>query len=681
MKIVDDRWLKSLAKKFYPQVMGKKDRRIKGNIICELQPPMVSRAKDMAIESLLDKGKYSFSHMLVIKNPYGLAPLTALALFVTKKPCKAGFLVKGHQKENDISGEISGMTTRHRVPVFGLYPGEESQVVISLYDEDNHLMEEKIFSIKAPKLHPNMRNMVEVFENKEPSVFGLTFVYGGDTKYPYAFDRAGDIRYFIRRTPKAYGLHPLQEGKALFADNDILMPTYSNPHATQVLEMDLFGRIYHLYNVKYGLHHDACEITPGGNLLVAASSLEDYNEDAVWELSRTTGKIVGRLNLSPLFDDTYKDSADWAHVNTVSYDAQENTILICMRNLHSVAKIDWESKELIWLLGNPKFWKGTKQENKVLKAPEGFDEWFYQAHAAYWIEDNLTGDADTRQMIIYDNHWHKRRSVPFFNEDANSYVRIFSINEKERTVELVKSFPSLKSHIRSNGILEWEKDRIFVMSGYLNKPFDGKRGMVYEYRYSDGELLNQYGMANSYYRAYEFFADYDAMTKPLSAGEPYILGELVEPVQIEKEKLPDFAGAERMPLFRPRVPKKLKRFRDSHQERKKQWEKQVKEKGGRVINYDKELCYVHMKRREDFLYINAIDHLINQIYFVGRKAVFVQDYSWTKQTVPEYFAGAPYYVAVPLGNLPEDSYRIYLQCHEKLLRTRKVFSVETVKDH
>lgn len=672
--IRDGEWVAIGAKKCEADVIRKTGKTFSANIKTEQQLPMVSRSKDVFIEKQLKKEKYTWDNMLVIQNPYGLAPLTALAVFTTKKECAARFTVKGKLQKDDVTGTVQELTKHHRLPVLGLYPGEESTVIIELLDASGTVLDTKEFKLTTSQLHKNMRDMVRVEKFSGSSAYNLTFVYGGDTRYPYAFDSAGDIRYFIERTPKPYGLHPLSKGRFLFADKNILMPTFSNPHATQALDMDLLGRVHNIYNVEKGLHHDANEMMPGGNLIAAASSLEGYNEDAILEIDRKTGKVIKELHLNPLFDDTYKDSIDWAHINTVSYDKETNTVLACLRNLHTVVKIDWETDELLWIVCNPKFWEGTAMEDKVLKPADDSDAWFYQAHAAYMLPEDLDGNPDTRHMIIYDNHWHKRRSVPFFDDDELSYVRIYTINEKERTVSLFKNFESIKSKIRSNGIYVEDRDRLFVMSGYLEPAQDGYDGMVYEYEYSTGKLLNHYSTVNSFYRAYELWADYDEMAKPLDVKSDYMRGMLLQPRPVTESV--DFAKAEPMPPHKNRKRDKVDARKKVRKElRKEQWEKEMKESGGNLIDYDLEISYIHMKLREDFLYVNGIDHLVNKIYFVGKEHTYVQDYSWTKQTAPALFAKAVYFVAVPLLGLPEDEYKIYLQCHDRLLETTKYIHV------
>ena len=90
------------------------------------------------------------------------------------------------------------------------------------------------------------------------------------------------------------------------------------------------------------------------------------------------------------------------------------------------------------------------------------------------------------KLIIFDNHWHARRPVETFDGDKYSYVRIYAIDEKENTVELLKSYKSRKSKIRSNGVAT--KKRVFSMSGYLNKPVDEFEGIINEYDRKSGKV-------------------------------------------------------------------------------------------------------------------------------------------------------------------------------------------------
>lgn len=467
------------------------------------------------------------------------------------------------------------------MPLIGLYPGRVSTVSLQFLDEKGTLCKTIVFKMKMKPLPDAFKNMVVVKETHEPSVFGLTFVYGGDSRYPYAFDSRGDIRFYIARQPKPYGLHFLSDGHFLFAEKNILMPSFSNPHSSQILEMDILGRVHRIYNVENGLHHDAGEMVPGGNLIAAGSSLNHSNEDMIIELDRKTGKVVKQVELGDVFDKTYQDGIDWVHLNTVSYDAKTNSVLICCRNLHTVAKIDWGTGKLQWLLCNPKFWKHTSMAEKLLK-PVGKnlkkEGWFYQAHAAYFLDGDFDGNPDMQYMIIYDNHWHKRRSVPFFDGDPNSFVRIYAINEKEHTVSLWKSFPCAKSKIRSNGILCREQNRLFAMSGFLEPPVEGCSGMVNEYDFETGEIVNQYLTKTSYYRAYELPLKYSDLSQATEQDREYMLGTIREPHAVEK---PDMSHVYPLPARDVLVSAENTYYKGTKAERKKN----MKRRWNREMHY------------------------------------------------------------------------------------------------
>lgn len=648
-----------------------------------------TRARDAFLEQCLQSGKYTEDSFLVVKNPYLLSPLTALVLFRSEDTYRIRAEVLGQTKEEgeekreagradmgntNVSG-ITELAREHRVPVIGLYPGRTNTVVLQFLDEHNMLCKSISFVVKMKPLPSLLEHMVTIKENHKISAFHLTFVYGGDTRYPYAFDREGIIRFYIARQPKPYGLHFLSNGHFLFAEKYILMPSFGNPHSSQILEMDLLGRVHKIYNVENGLHHDAAEIMPGGNIIAAGSSLKHSNEDMVMELDRKTGKVVKQIKLGEVFDSTYQDGIDWVHLNTVSYHKATNSVLICCRNLHTVASLDWETGELRWILCHPKFWQGTSMEDKLLKpVKKGLKKegWSYQPHAAYFLEEDLDGNPDTIHMIIYDNHWHKRRSVSFFDNDPNSFVRIYSINEKEHTVALWKSFSCAKSKIRSNGILCYQQNRLFAMSGYLEPPIDGCSGMINEYDFQSGELYNQYLTKASYYRAYELPLHYPDLAKPVLQDEEYMLGTIRKPQQAEKPELPCC-----MPLPARDVVFSAEKiyYKGTKAERKKKYEEAL-ESGDAPFDIEQDIANTKLALYENILHITAVDHLVKKVYFVGEKNCYMQDYTDTKQTNPGLFARLYYAVMVPLGGMNKDKYRIYLECEGRLYDTKEDIIIE-----
>ena len=67
-------------------------------------------------KQLLSSGEYTFDHMLVIKDPYGEAPLTALALFILEEPARVRVTTKGNLEVTDFVTELP-KKKEHRVPI------------------------------------------------------------------------------------------------------------------------------------------------------------------------------------------------------------------------------------------------------------------------------------------------------------------------------------------------------------------------------------------------------------------------------------------------------------------------------------------------------------------------------------------------------------------------------------
>ena len=87
---------------------------------------------DEAFKSELDN-KYSLENALIVVNPYGTSPLSAVALFSTEETTGGTITVKGKSPENDIVGNIESAQD-HIVPIYGLYNGDTTTVEISLED-------------------------------------------------------------------------------------------------------------------------------------------------------------------------------------------------------------------------------------------------------------------------------------------------------------------------------------------------------------------------------------------------------------------------------------------------------------------------------------------------------------------------------------------------------------------
>ena len=602
---------------------------IRTNISVQKMYSLTSQAKDWFLERQLRSDKYTFNNMLVVKNPFGEAPLTALVLFTTIMDYRVRATVVGNSQETSFVSEYPARK-RHRIPILGLYPGRSTDVVIELLDENGESCDSRQFPLTAKPLPEDLCGMITAGRvNKNPG-FQNILIAGGIDIRPCVFDREGEIRYYLTRKPKGYGIFPLSKGRFLFMEREISAPSYTNPHSVQMYDMDYLGRVGRTYLVKNGAHHTVEEKTPGGNILTAGNSLEEHSEDLILEIDRDGGDIVHQIKIGDLFDETYQDMMDWAHINSASYKEEQNTMLVSMRNIHSVASFDWSRDECRWLLADPRFWEGTPMEDKLLR-PVGDVPWFYQQHAVFEVEPEENPNKAVRCLMVFDNHWHKRRKVKFFDKDKKSYVSFYEINEEERTVKLVKRFPVPKSKIRSNAIFDKKSRRVYSMAGSLVPEIKGNLGVIQEFDYDTMELLSEFYVKPGFFRAHEFCPDMVSLSKALVKISDYVVGELKRPVRMEEEE------AERL-NFENALP-----VRDS------------------VIDYE---------MQEDLLYIHETDHAIKKVHLRGKESVWQVEFADTYQTM-KTFEEAEYSIAMWLDALPADSYDLFLMYGDELQYTGK----------
>ena len=571
---------------------------------------------DQQLQAEQENG-YSWEEPMVIQNPYQISPLTAVIIFDTKEECAVRFTVKGKTEAADISGEVDAALS-HRIPVIGLYPGMENTVVLELLDDSGKVTDSQEISITTDGLPDKLNDAVEPVKTSGESAFDLTMVYGQQTTYPFAYDCMGDIRWYMSGE-FATGIYMLSNSRTIVADNAGYMPTQDKPQTTNLYEMDYLGRAYTMYYVAGGNHHEVIEKEPDGNLLVLTSSLDGHIEDKIQEIDRQTGEVVNELVMKDIFAGKYEDRVDWTHLNTVSYQPETDTIVISPRNLNSVVKLNWTTKEIQWILCDPEFWEGTEYEKYVLQ-PEGDFVYQFQQHTAYELAVDLDGDDQTVEISMFDNHYVKVRKadvLKYFDGEKQSYLLVYAVNEEKKTVQQIKKIPTVWSTITSSTIYDADSNHIFGMCGHRKKSDDGRRGMTYEFDYDTEELINQFSIKSYFYRASEMKIDWNDLAAAMEIEDNYIMGELYQPVKATW-------------FFWQKKPE------------------QVLEDGEVTLHLTGQV-----------LYAGAYDHRISQIIFHGKNNTYVYDTTDIRLHTKSYLK---FYenIPVPLQGMEADDYEIYV---------------------
>ena len=380
-------------------------------------------------QSLLKEAQsgYTLENPLIIVNPYGNSPLTAVVIFTTPSEIGGNITVKGKAAEDDIKGSFSPQK-EHIVPVYGLYAGTATKVMLTLEDGTTNTIK-----ITTDKLDFNSEGFeVKMNDSASYDYSQLTFVcdFNGNVS---ALDSKGDLRWNYSKGG-TLGVQALSNGHLAIPTSYTLKPLY---YKSGILEMDLLGKVYHEYAIPGGQHHEVLELS-NGNLLISSdrASFETV-EDYIIELDRDTGKVVWELDLKDLIDSSEGGSinrtdTDWFHNNSLWYDEATDTLLISGRHVDAILGVDKSEKKLKWILGDPEGW--SDKYRKFFFQPKGENfEWQYAQHQVSMLSNH--------DIMCFDNGAGRTKESKIDQKSTgkNVYSRavVYRIDESNMTIEQV----------------------------------------------------------------------------------------------------------------------------------------------------------------------------------------------------------------------------------------------------
>ncbi|CAD7289297.1 aryl-sulfate sulfotransferase [Campylobacter suis] len=192
---------------------------------------------------------------------------------------------------------------------------------------------------------------------------------------------------------------------------------------------------------------------------------------------------------------------NWVHVNSVDYDANDDSIVISSRHQNAAIKIG-RDKEVKWILGAHKGWKGKFKDkllqpvdskgNKIVCEDEytkcpgymsdkgGFD-WTYTQHTAFVIDSK--SKKDLTYLAVFDNGDSRGFEQPALASMKYSRGVIYKIDEKKMTVEQIWEYGKNRgsewySPITSLTEYQDDKDSIMVYSATAGMQYNLSGGKM-----------------------------------------------------------------------------------------------------------------------------------------------------------------------------------------------------------
>jgi arylsulfate sulfotransferase len=161
----------------------------------------------------------------------------------------------------------------------------------------------------------------------------------------------------------------------------------------------------------------------------------------------SSGKTITKEELAKLpFGDVTGSGPgrNWAHVNSISYDLRDDSIIISSRHQSAVIKIG-RDKQVKWIIADPTGWKGdlakkvltpVDAKGKALKCEnnscEGDFDWSWTQHTAYIVPEKSTKGKSV--VTVFDNGDARGMEQPALPSMKYSRGVEYIVDEEKMTV-------------------------------------------------------------------------------------------------------------------------------------------------------------------------------------------------------------------------------------------------------
>lgn len=371
--------------------------------------------KERAFLAEFAQGTYSPQAPLILSDPYGVNPLSALIAFRTETEEVFSLEVQGKDDSSTITKTFP-KAREHFIPVLGLYPDKVNTVTLRAYQGESHSFEIQTTALPGGYTPLVSINSLHVLPNNE-LVYLIPAVPDYPDHYPCGMDDNGDIRWFLD-LPCVFEIARLKNGNLMISSHRRMEQLY---YTTGLYEMSPIGKIYKEYRLPYFYHHDFFEMADGNILALTDSGEFGHVEDACVLIDRESGDILKQWNYADAIDIQKVSGSkswteeDWAHNNSVFYDQVSNTLVLSARHFDGVFGLDFETGELKWMVSDPTGWPEEMLKHFFFETEGGYLGWTYGQHAA-----RITSNGD---LTVFDNHYHGAKREEDHIPSAKNYSR------------------------------------------------------------------------------------------------------------------------------------------------------------------------------------------------------------------------------------------------------------------
>lgn len=614
--------LRKLDRTYEKEVFPDNRRRIMSPLRKVPQQAYLTQLRDYAFERVLDSHMYTFQHILVVPNPYDLVKQSALLLFNSSKERKVRYRVLGDTPEADFVGETE-FTTRHRVPVMGLYLERSNKVILELIDKEENVVKRRLLRIYVSETPRKIKDVIGQNNDKETTHFPFILVNGVSFN-PLVVDCNGDIRYSLQLRTNSIGMIPLENGHFLYEDRTAnRMNKKGRIKPCRYHEMDYMGRVYRTFLLDFPIAGTVAQ--KENSLFMVTASDEAHVADKIIELDMTSGKIVRECKLTSLVGDKYQNRGDWATISHISY--YDKNLIITIKRLHTILKLDWEKMEIQWVLAPNAMWSGSPLEDYLLQGNVPVEQICRRPDSASIVE--ASAEKHTEKLLLFQEQ--SMGDIPLETKDsADSAVVFLEIQSQTKQLEVLCSHDCVKNRRFGSAIYSADREKILMCAGLMATESEEKKAQLIEMD-SDGKAINRtLCFKKAFNKVWLFEPDISQFAHAVETTDHVIFGNLSAP-----------------DVFRGEMPP------ESEEPIDREYFSGVR------------LC-------DDLFLSNILPGRIDRIYFVGEKHAYVQDYS------NMVVGRVKFPFAIPLNDFEVDEYYIYVESQNMVHRLKNEIRIVNV---
>lgn len=336
------------------------------------------------IKEDISNNEYTLDSPMVLLDPFGNSPLTALIVFNTLEETKVFVYI------NSVFVTTMESDKEHIIPIYGLIENKDNEVRLVL---ENGL--EKTLNIKTDKIDSIFKYQYNGVNNSNSSLFI------NSPRGKFSLDGFGKVNWYMDNSN--YEMEVTSDKKIYLLDN-----------YNRLVETDFMGQVTRMYYVDLMGNNHQLVMLDNGNMMAIDSSF------SISEINYETGEVVKVVDLIEILMDVDPEidiTKSVVYMNYFQYVEEDNTILISIRGLDTIIKYDLSEKKIIWMITDNEIFSSKFSNYKLNLVGDG--SYFVGQHTPY-MKGNY--------LYVFDNNNCYFNDTNEFSSLGKSSAIIYEIN-------------------------------------------------------------------------------------------------------------------------------------------------------------------------------------------------------------------------------------------------------------